>query len=143
MINDESNVTRKLALLELAERLGSVSEACRIIGVSRDTFYRAKQAFKTAGPEGLKNITRRKPNFKNRVPAAVEEAVLSLSRQRPTYGQGRIARELHKRGIQVSPAGVRCIWQRHGVETAEKRLALRTPNAPPASRAIANHGVDQ
>ena len=137
MNKDESNVTRKLALLELAERLGSVSEACRIIGVSRDTFYRAKQAFETAGPEG------RKPNYKNRVPAAVEEAVLSLSRQRPTYGQERIARELQKRGIQVSPAGVRCIWQRHGVETAEKRSAFQTANPPPPSLTIANHDVDQ
>ena len=125
----DDNVVRKLALLKLAEELGSVTEACKNLGVSRDTFYRAKQAFETGGSEGLRNISRRKPNFKNRVSLEIEQAVLRFSLNRPSYGQVRISKEMARMGIRVSPAGVRCIWQRHNCETTQKRHLLRISKA--------------
>ncbi len=37
-------IKQKTGLLNLAEELGNVSQACRIMGVSRDTFYRYQEA---------------------------------------------------------------------------------------------------
>ncbi len=123
MVEEEVQIERKLELLKLAEQLGSVSAACRSLGVSRDTFYRARQAFAGGGLEALKNISRKKPNLKNRVSPEIERAVIELSQQRPSYGQARIAKELARQGIGISPAGVRCVWQRHQMETTVQRRA--------------------
>jgi transposase InsO family protein len=67
-------------------------------------------------------MTRRKPIPTNRVPIAVEEAVVEVALEQPAFGQVRVANELKRRGLAVSPAGVRCVWQRHDLETMKKRL---------------------
>ena len=124
MTTQEKLIKRKLSLLELAEYLTNVSQACRINGVSRQHFYDIKKAYEEQGIEGLKEKNRRKPCLKNRVAPEVEEAVVEMAYEYPAYGQTRVANELRKRGILVSGGGVRSIWQRHGVETFKKRLAM-------------------
>src|SRR3712207_5624156 len=57
-------------------------------------------------------MTRRKPIPTNRVPIAVEEAVVEVALEQPAFGQVRVANELKRRGLAISPAGVRCVWQR-------------------------------
>lgn len=123
MTTERKLIMRKVSLLDLAEQLKNVSEACRIMRVSRDTFYRIKQAYDAEGIDGLREKTRRKPNLSNRVPPEVEEAVLSYSLDHPTEGQVTVSNELRKKDVWVSPGGVRCIWLRHGLENAKKRLA--------------------
>jgi transposase InsO family protein len=123
MTTQEKLVNRKLSIIELAEFLKNVSQACRINGVSRQHFYDIKKAYEEHGIEGLKEKSRRKPCIKNRVAPEIEEAVLSMSSEYPAYGQARAANELRKKGILVSSGGVRSIWLRHGVETFKKRLA--------------------
>ncbi|HEX2926060.1 MAG TPA: IS481 family transposase [Ruminiclostridium sp.] len=115
-------VKNKMSLLELAEYLQSVSEACKIHGVSRQHFYDIKKAYEAEGIEGLKDKTRRKPCIKNRVAPEIEEAVLKMAYEKPAYGQLRASNELRKQGVLVSGGGVRSIWLRYGVETFEKRL---------------------
>ncbi len=122
MTTQEKLIQGKLSLLELADYLKNVSEACRVMGVSRQHFYDIKQAFETGGIEALREKNRQKPNFRNRAPAHVEEAVCGFALEQPAYGQVRVANELKKRGITVSAAGVRCIWLRHDLESRKKRL---------------------
>ncbi len=122
MTTQEKLMQRKLSVLELAEYLQNVSEACRVMGVSRQHFYDIRRAFEAGGLEALRDKNRRKPNFPNRAPPHVEQAACELARENPALGQVRVANELRKRGIEVSPAGVRCIWLRHGLESFKKRL---------------------
>ena len=74
MINSNERIIKpKIGLLNLAEELGNVSQACKIMGLSRDTFYRYKEAVDDGGVEALLETSRRKPNRKNRVDDLTEQ----------------------------------------------------------------------
>jgi transposase InsO family protein len=122
MTTSERIARRRLSLLELGEYLENVSEACRVMGVSRQHFYEIKKSYEEGGLEALKEKSRRVPNPRNRVPSEVEEAILALAEEYPAYGQVRVANELRKRGVEVSPTGIRGVWARHGLRKMKDRL---------------------
>lgn len=120
--SNEKIIKHKVGLLNLAEELGNVAKACRIMGLSRDTFYRYKTAVEDGGVYASLDKNRRKPNSKNRVDEQTEAAVVAYAVDQPAHGQIRASNELRKKGIFISPGGVRCVWMRHDLARFKDRL---------------------
>lgn len=127
-------IKHKAGLLNLAEELGNVSKACKVMGVSRDTFYRYQELVEEGGIDSLVNRSRRTPNMKNRVDVETEQAVIKSAIDFPAYGQHRTSNELRKAGVFVSGSGVRSIWLRHNLENFKKRLKA-------LEEKVANEGI--
>lgn len=123
MTVNEKIIKNKLGLLNLAEELGNVSRACKVMGFSRDTFYRYKAAMEEGGIESLIDQNRRKPNLKNRVDSNTESEVVSIATDNPAFGQVRVSNELRKKGFFISPGGVRSVWLRYNLQTFKNRLS--------------------
>lgn len=121
---NEKIIKNKVGLINLAQELGNISKACKIMGYSRETFYRYQEAVALGGVEALLERTRRKPNLENRVDEAIENRVIAYAIDFPTHGQLRTSNELRKEGVIISPSGVRSVWLRNELANKKKRLTM-------------------
>jgi len=115
-------IRHKVGLLNLAAELGNVSKACQVMGLTRDTFYRYRDAVTESGVEALLERTRRGPNPKNRVDFETENTIVAYAVEYPAHGQVRVSNALRKLGVFVSASGVRSIWLRHDLANFKVRL---------------------
>ncbi len=118
----DREIRNKVGLLKLAQALGNVTLACKIMGYSRYSFYSFKKLYELGGELALHEISSHKPCTKNQVAREVEKVVCRLALKKPSWGQLRISNELRAKGIFISPSGVRSVWLRHNLETFPKRL---------------------
>ena len=121
MTTAQKMIKTKVGVLELARQLGNVSQACTIMGDSRDSVYRFTELYDTGGAEALREISRRKPNLHNRVAGDLEAAIVAVAIDQPARGQIRVANELATQGLLFSPGGVRGVWVRHDLTTMQQR----------------------
>lgn len=122
MTQSQYIIRRKMNVVELAQTLGNISEACRNLGVSRQHYYDIKTAINEDGIEGLLEKSRKKPRIGNRLSPEIEQMILDYSLEFPTHGQKRVCNELKKKGIVFSDGGVRGVWSRHDLLRKKERL---------------------
>ena len=145
MTQDDVLFGYRLQLFALAAERG-VSEACRLMGVHRSTYYRYKREVERQGLEMLRPRERRRPVMPNQLSVLVEQRIVAFSLGHPGLGPRRVAARLARPewgGLRVSPNGVYKTLVRHGLNTRAKRLALvagyRAPFAPPREPAPEPH----
>ncbi len=134
-------INRKMNIVELAEKLGNISEACRNLGVSRQHYYDIKSAIREDGIEGLLEKSRKCARPGNRISEELERKILDYSLEFPTHGQHRMANEFKLLGLQVSDGGIRGVWLRHGLATIPDRLRRLEKYAAESSNVLTESQV--
>lgn len=137
MTKDDVLFGYRLQVFDLAGRT-TVSNACRVFGIHRSTYYAWKHQVDRGGLEMLRPKERRHPQMPNQLSAVIEERIVSFSIAHPGLGPKRIASELRREkwgAIVVSANGVYQALRRHGLNTRKLRLSLiagyRAPYEPP------------
>jgi transposase len=127
----------RLRLFTLAEELGNVSAACRLMGVDRSTYYRLKAKVDRWGLEALNVRERRRPRMPNEIGPHLEQRIVAFALGHPGLGPRRISAELAREkwgGLRISEHGVWRVLVRVGLNTRSKRLALIARHRDPYER---------
>lgn len=122
MTAEKKIAQKRLTLLQVAERLRNVSEACRRHSVSRSQFYEYKRAFQERGLEGLPDRPPIPKSFPNETAPEIQDKSIAFSLKYPTWSCVRLSDHLRLEGISVSASTIRNLWIKEKMETKYKRL---------------------
>lgn len=123
MTHEDIVYDRRVRLIEYAAKCGNVSEACRVFGVSRKTYYEWINTASQYGLSGLLPKTRRRPHQPNAMSPEEVSVILAEAVARPTLGPKSLLRHLADRGVRRSASGVAKVLRRHRLGTARQRVA--------------------
>lgn len=123
MTHDDIVYDRRVRLINYAAEIGNVTEACRVFGVSRKTYYEWLKKAEQYGLSALLPRDRRKPHQPNQMSPEEVSVILAEAVARPTLGPKGLLRHLHERGIHRSASGVAKVLRRHRLGTARLRVA--------------------
>ena len=115
-------VRKRLGVLELAKKLGNVSEACRRRGASRSQFYEYQRRFQTLGLKGLVDRPTIHKSHPQTTPPEVVRKIRDLALARPAHGCYRLSDLLQSTGVSVSGVTIQKILNRRGMGTQSERL---------------------
>lgn len=132
---DDKLAHQRLSVLDLAQALGNVSEACRRRGISRQSFYEYKKRFEKHGLEGLKDLPPIPKSHPMTTPQAHVERLLAISLDHPAWGCNRLSDQLKLEDISISFPTVQNILNKHELRTRYDRW-LRL------ERHLADEGID-
>jgi Integrase core domain/Helix-turn-helix domain len=125
MIAETKVAKHRLSVLELAEQLGNVSEACRRRGMTRTQFYEYKKRFQVQGFEGLKDLPPIHKSHPQTTPPEIVEKVVALSLKHPSRGCNHLESLLALEGIKLSSVIIQKILNEREMGTKfERWLAL-------------------
>jgi putative transposase len=118
-----------------------MAELCREFEISRKTGYKIYNRFKDCGLHGLTDRSRRPYRQANQLPVQIEQRIVQLRRDHPTWGAPKIREKLRRLNLGISlPAisTVHAVLDRHGLVTRGRRRSaykaegtqLSRPNRP-------------
>jgi transposase InsO family protein len=141
MTDAQRDIKRKLKVFEHAKDTKNISLTCRYFGISRDTFYRWKQAYAERGEKGLINSKPCPHNIVLRTPSHIEEKILYL-RRKYHLGQVRISWYLARyHGIKISSAGVYQVLKRNDMNRLPRNARKRTVQTKRYEKQVPGHHI--
>ena len=120
---DDVIYQRRVRVLALADELGNVSEACRLVGVSRKSFYQWRGAADAYGLEALRPRAKRRPRQPNETPMWQVDIILAEAISRPSLGAEQLLPFLEDRAVVISASGTQKVLRRHRLGSRSQRLA--------------------
>lgn len=123
MTHEDIVYDRRVRLIEHAAKTGNVAEACRVFGVSRNTYYEWVKQAEQYGLSALLPKERRRPHQPNAMSSEEVSVILAEAVARPTLGPRSLLRHLQARGVDRSASGVAKVLRRHRLGTAKQRVA--------------------
>ena len=122
MTHEDIVYDRRVRLIEYAAKIGNVSEACRVFGVSRKSYYEWINDAEKYGLSALLPRQRRRPHQPNEMSSEEVAVILAEAIARPTLGPRSLLRHLEARGVHRSASGVAKVLRRHQLGTAKHRV---------------------
>lgn len=128
MGDQSASAKQRLEVLQLAEELGNVAEACRRSGMDRTSFYQWKRRYAEHGLDGLFDLPPIHKSHPMATPDSLAETIKAVALEHPSYGCDRIEAHLLRRGLKVSSVTIQKILKAARLGSRHDRwLALDRP----------------
>jgi len=121
-----------------------MAELCRYYGVARTTGYKWVERYETGGLDGLRDVSRAPHRHPNEVSMEMEELVIALRAQHPSWGAPKIRARMerdHAPLVLPAESTIGAILKRNGLTVARKRRPRSRPSEEPLVHAAAANQV--